>query len=429
MSMGGLPSRWGSSAGGGRFAARAARRRPARAPAASRAPVASASRRPARPRPGRTETEARTSLPRVGGGELVARRRSRRGRRRAEREAALVGLVDLDVEADAPAGEPAADAGRGCRAAGAACEVVDVEGDRRPAGARRRGRSARRARPRAGVDGGRWPSMSSWPRTLPARRVPRRRPAGRSWRGRAGRARVILEDDARDRPERTTMRRRARAVTLAPVRALTSLRARVQASPPGAADAAAGGRCSCWRRSSSCPVSTRRRARSSPSRGAGRSSWRCGVAARRRAPLVAAASVFAALIGHRAARQLGDIRSPGRARSLRRFIVSYSLGANLEGRSADRAAWRWLVALVTAPWRSSTRPPTTRLNLIWGWLVIVAAPVLVGRLLRDRARLNARAARAGRARSSAERVRPPPRGGATSARGSPASCTTSSRTR
>ena len=46
----------------------------------------------------------------------------------------------------------------------------------------------------------------------------------------------------------------------------------------------------------------------------------------------------------------------------------------------------WLAALVTA--LSLLDPSADQgLNLVWGWVVIVAAPVLAGRLLRDRARL------------------------------------------
>jgi signal transduction histidine kinase len=123
-----------------------------------------------------------------------------------------------------------------------------------------------------------------------------------------------------------------------------------------------------------------------------------GVAARRRAPLVAAALVFAALT---VMEQLGD----GTNTSLvgpftSALIVSYSVGANLEGR-ALAAGVAWLVALVSV--MAAADPASDDgLNLVWGWLVIVAAPVLAGRLLRERARL----ARALRAAASEEDPEP-----------------------
>jgi hypothetical protein len=115
----------------------------------------------------------------------------------------------------------------------------------------------------------------------------------------------------------------------------------------------------------------------------------CGVAARRRAPLVAAALVFAALTVME--RMGGQVNTSVVGPFISAFVVSYSIGANLEGRRLG-VATAWLVALVTV---MSVLDPTSDdgLNLIWGWLVIVAAPVLAGRLLRDRARL-ARALRA-----------------------------------
>jgi signal transduction histidine kinase len=120
----------------------------------------------------------------------------------------------------------------------------------------------------------------------------------------------------------------------------------------------------------------------------------CGVAVRRRAPLVAAALVFAALT---VMEQLkGPVNTSLVGPYISAFIVSYSVGANLEGR---RLAWgtAWLVVLVTV---MALLDPTSDdgLNLVWGWLVIVAAPVLAGRLLRERARL----ARALRAEASGE---------------------------
>jgi signal transduction histidine kinase len=108
-----------------------------------------------------------------------------------------------------------------------------------------------------------------------------------------------------------------------------------------------------------------------------------GVAARRRAPLVAAALVFAALT---VMEQLGDATNTSLVGPfVSAFIVSYSVGSNLEGRALAAGA-AWLVALVSV---MAVVDPTSDdgLNLVWGWLVIVAAPVLAGRLLRDRARL------------------------------------------
>ena len=58
---------------------------------------------------GRTETEARTSLPPPARASLVGDVEGD-GAVRGEREAAVAGLVDLDVEADAAADQPAGDA-------------------------------------------------------------------------------------------------------------------------------------------------------------------------------------------------------------------------------------------------------------------------------------------------------------------------------
>jgi signal transduction histidine kinase len=109
----------------------------------------------------------------------------------------------------------------------------------------------------------------------------------------------------------------------------------------------------------------------------------CGVAARRRAPLLAAALVFAALT---VMEQLkGPVNTSLVGPYVSAFIVSYSVGANLEGRRLA-VGTAWLVVLVTL---MSVLDPTADdgLNLVWGWLVVVAAPVLAGRLLRNRARL------------------------------------------
>lgn len=108
-----------------------------------------------------------------------------------------------------------------------------------------------------------------------------------------------------------------------------------------------------------------------------------GVAARRRAPLVAATCVLVALT---VMEQLGSsVNTSLIGPFTAAFIVSYSVGANLAGRRLAVGV-AWLVALVTA---MSLLDPSSDdgLNLVWGWLVIVAAPVLAGRLLRDRARL------------------------------------------
>jgi signal transduction histidine kinase len=176
------------------------------------------------------------------------------------------------------------------------------------------------------------------------------------------------------------------------VRALTLLGARVRALPPGRADLLLAGAFLLETQVElsllDAPASTILAARGLTLVMA------CGVAARRRAPLVAAALVFAALT---VMEQLkGPVNTSLVGPFISAFIVSYSVGANLEGR---RLAWgtAWLVALVTVV---SLLDPASDdgLNLIWGWLVIVAAPVLAGRLLRERARL----ARALRAEASGE---------------------------
>jgi signal transduction histidine kinase len=176
------------------------------------------------------------------------------------------------------------------------------------------------------------------------------------------------------------------------VRALTLLGARVRALPPGRADLLLAGAFLLETQVElsllDAPASTILAARGLTLVMA------CGVAARRRAPLIAAALVFAALT---VMEQLkGPVNTSLVGPFISAFIVSYSVGANLEGR---RLAWgtAWLVALVTVV---SLLDPASDdgLNLIWGWLVIVAAPVLAGRLLRERARL----ARALRAEASGE---------------------------
>jgi signal transduction histidine kinase len=165
------------------------------------------------------------------------------------------------------------------------------------------------------------------------------------------------------------------------VRALTLLGARVRALPPGRADLLLAGAFLLETQVElsflDAPASTILAARGLALVMA------CGVAVRRRVPLVAAALVFAALT---VMEQLkGPVNTSLVGPYISAFIVSYSVGANLEGR---RLAWgtAWLVALVTA---MALLDPTSDegLNLVWGWLVIVAAPVLAGRLLRERARL------------------------------------------
>jgi signal transduction histidine kinase len=199
---------------------------------------------------------------------------------------------------------------------------------------------------------------------------------------------------SRRSPERTTIAAVGGGYS-APVRALTSLGARVQALPPGRADLLLAGaflletqvELSFLDASTGTVLAARGLALA----------MALGVAARRRAPLVAAALVFAALTG---LEQLGDQANTSLVGPFASaFIVSYSIGANLEGRGLAVGVG-WLLALVTA---MAALDPTSEdgLNLIWGWLVIVAAPVLAGRLLRDRARL-ARALRDAAAEEDAE---------------------------
>jgi signal transduction histidine kinase len=165
------------------------------------------------------------------------------------------------------------------------------------------------------------------------------------------------------------------------VRALTSLGARVQALPPGRADLLLAGAFLLETQVElsflDAPAGTVLAVRGLTV------AMALGVAARRRAPLVAAALVFAALT---VMEQLGGpVNTSLVGPYLAAFIVSYSIGAHLEGRRL-RLATAWLVALVTV---MALLDPTSDdgLNLVWAWLVIVAAPILAGRLLRDRARL------------------------------------------
>jgi signal transduction histidine kinase len=165
------------------------------------------------------------------------------------------------------------------------------------------------------------------------------------------------------------------------VRALTSLGARVQALPPGRADLLLAGaflletqvELSFLDASAGTVLGVR----------ALTLVMALGVAARRRAPLVAATLVLVALT---VMEQLGgSVNTSLVGPFTAAFVVSYSIGSNLEGRALALGV-AWLVALVTA---TAVLDPSSDdgLNLVWGWLVIVAAPVLAGRLLRDRARL------------------------------------------
>ena len=165
------------------------------------------------------------------------------------------------------------------------------------------------------------------------------------------------------------------------MRALTSLGARVQALPPGRADLLLAGaflletqvELSFLDASTGTVLAARGLALA----------MALGVAARRRAPLVAAALVFAALTGMEQLGQQPDTSLVGPYASA--FIVSYTIGANLQGRALVVGVG-WLAALVSA--LSLLDPNADQgLNLVWGWLVVVAAPVLAGRLLSDRARL------------------------------------------
>ncbi|HEY7621071.1 MAG TPA: histidine kinase [Solirubrobacteraceae bacterium] len=165
------------------------------------------------------------------------------------------------------------------------------------------------------------------------------------------------------------------------MRALTSLGARVQALPPGRADLLLAG---AFLLETQVELSFLDASAETVLAARGLTLvMACGVAARRRAPLLAAALVFAALT---VMEQLGGpVNTSLVGPFVSAFIVSYSIGANLEGRRLV-VGTAWLVVLVTL---ISVFDPNADegLNLIWGWLVIVAAPVLVGRLLRDRARL------------------------------------------
>jgi signal transduction histidine kinase len=193
-----------------------------------------------------------------------------------------------------------------------------------------------------------------------------------------GRARVVLQDE---RPiARADDDRRSEGGYSAPVRALTSLGARVQALPPGRADLLLAGvfllETQVELSFLDAPTGTVLAARGLVL------AMAVGVAARRRAPFVAAALVFAALTVMERLSDTTDTSLVGPYISA--FIISYSIGANLEGRRLAMGT-AWLMVLVSV--MGLLDPASEGLNLVWGWLVIVAAPVLAGRLLRDRARL------------------------------------------
>jgi len=166
----------------------------------------------------------------------------------------------------------------------------------------------------------------------------------------AGRGRVVLEDE---RPiTRTEDDRGSRAGYSAPVRALTSLGARVQALPPGRADLLLAGAFLLETQVElsflDAPTSTVLAARGLAL------AMALGVAARRRAPLVAAFIVFAALTG---LEQLGDHANTSLVGPFASaFIVSYSIGANLEGRRLAVGSAGW--SRSSRRWPPSTRPPT-----------------------------------------------------------------------
>jgi signal transduction histidine kinase len=194
-----------------------------------------------------------------------------------------------------------------------------------------------------------------------------------------GRARVVLQDEPPI--ARADDDRRGAGGYSGPVRALTSLGARVQALPPGRADLLLAG---AFLLETQVELSFLDASTGTVLAARGLTlAMALGVAARRRAPLVAAALVFAALT---AMEQLGGATNTSLVGPYTSaFIVSYTIGAHLEGRALGVGVG-WLVALVTA--LSLLDPNADEgLNLVWGWLVIVAAPVLAGRLLRDRARL------------------------------------------
>ena len=149
------------------------------------------------------------------------------------------------------------------------------------------------------------------------------------------------------------------------------------------------------------------------------------LAVRRRAPVIAAA---VALVGPDRA------GAPGRpstrtssGRSSRRCSSAYSLGAHAEGRQF-RAGLAVLV--VATPIIDPPRPSTRRRrDFLFVATILVGGPILLGRLVRARVQLNQALHEQGRGRRGRPRAPAPPVRSPTSARGSPASCTTWSATR
>ena len=139
------------------------------------------------------------------------------------------------------------------------------------------------------------------------------------------------------------------------MRALTSLGARVQALPPGRADLLLAG---AFLLETQVELSFLDASTGTVLAARGLTlAMALGVAARRRAPLVAAALVFAALTGME---QLGDAANTSLVGPFRRPSSSPTRsGRNLEGR-ALAVGVGWLVALVTA--LSLLDPTPTRVS-------------------------------------------------------------------
>ena len=108
------------------------------------------------------------------------------------------------------------------------------------------------------------------------------------------------------------------------------------------------------------------------------------------------------------------------------LLVTFTAGSVLEGRRL------WLaggIAIALAELSTAIDEfPDDVSSYLFTIALGVVAPMLFGQLMRNRTRLN-RALREKAARLERERARRPTRRCSRSARGSPASCTTSSRTR
>lgn len=172
-----------------------------------------------------------------------------------------------------------------------------------------------------------------------------------------GRADVVLQDDPAI--ARADDDRASGGGYSAIVRALTSLGARVRGLPPGRADLLLAGvllletqvELSFLDASTGTVLAARGLTLA----------MALGVAARRRAPLVAAFLVFAALTGME---QLGDRANTSLVGPFASaFIVSHSIGANLEGRGLAVGVG-WLIALVTAM-SALDAASDEGLNIIW----------------------------------------------------------------